>query len=209
MMSRQLHRFALWLLAAACFAGFLLLTNHAHAQIPPAANNFRLPLTTFAKATWGPTAPVASFAAQVHQESGWRANAKSPVGAYGMTQFMPATSDWISKLFPNELGDNAPGNPMWSLRALVKYDKWLYDRVKGPEPCERMAFAMSAYNGGLGYVYKRQKLSGRPLVCFGATCVINPGIHPANQRENEHYPVRILKEVTPRYVKAGWGASIC
>ena len=184
-----------------------LLCQGAGAQIPNAAQGFRLPLTAFAKGVWGPQAPVASFAGQVHQESGWRPDAKSPVGALGLTQFMPATATWISKLFPNELGDNAPGNPMWALRAMVKYDKWLYDRIKADNHCERMAFAMASYNGGMGYVFKRQKLSPQPGICFGVTCEINPGITPANQRENAHYPKRILKELEPRYET--WGLGSC
>lgn len=185
----------------------VLLCQGAAAQIPNAAQGFRLPLTAFAKGVWGPQAPVASFAGQVHQESGWRPDAKSPVGALGLTQFMPATATWISKLFPNELGDNAPGNPMWALRAMVKYDKWLYDRTSGINHCERMAFALSAYNGGAGWLNKRKKLSPNPGICFGVTCEINPGITPANQRENAHYPKRILKELEPRYET--WGSGSC
>ncbi len=185
----------------------VLWCQWAGAQIPNAANGFRLPLTAFAVGAWGPKAPIASFAGQIHQESGWRPDAKSPVGALGLTQFMPTTATWISKLYPNELGDNAPGNPMWALRALVKYDKWLYDRVKGENQCERMAYALSAYNGGIGYVFKRQKLSPQPCICFGVTCEINPGITPANQRENAHYPKRILKELEPRY--KSWGNGSC
>jgi soluble lytic murein transglycosylase-like protein len=181
----------------------------ARAQIPNAAQGFRLPLTAFAKGEWGPDAPVASFAAQVAQESGWRPNAKSPVGALGLTQFMPTTASWISKLYPSELGDNDPGNPMWSLRALVKYDHWLYQRIKAANHCERMGFGLSSYNGGLGYVFKRQKASKQPGYCFDLTCDINPGITPANQRENAHYPRRILLELEPRYEKAGWGLGSC
>lgn len=204
---KALHQAVILVLMLAGVLALYFVTGSARAQIPNAAQGFRLPLTAFAKAEWGPDAPIASFAAQVHQESGWNPTAKSPVGALGLTQFMPTTANWISKLFPNELGDNDPHNPMWSLRALVKYDKWLYDRVKAANPCERMAYAMSSYNGGLGYVYRRQKLSGRPMYCFGETCLINPGIHPANQKENEHYPRRILLEISPRY--HSWGAASC
>jgi soluble lytic murein transglycosylase-like protein len=179
----------------------------AGAQIPNAAQDFRLPLTAFAAGAWGPKAPIASFAGQIHQESGWRPDAKSPVGALGLTQFMPATATWISKLYPNELGDNAPGNPMWALRALVKYDKWLYDRIKAANHCERMGFSLQAYNSGLGWVYRRQKLSGNPGICFAGACEVNPGVTPANQREASEYPVRILKKIEPRYKP--WGAGSC
>ena len=98
----------------------------------------------------------------------------------------------------------------WALRALVVYDKWLYDRVRGDTPCERMAFALAAYNGGLGWVNKRKARSPQPGVCLGVTCRINPGIHPANQRENQHYPEVILRRYEPLYASTmGWGKGAC
>jgi hypothetical protein len=87
--------------------------------------------------------------------------------------------------------------------------KWLQDRVKGSDPCERMAFALQAYNSGLGWVYKRQKLSPTPLRCLNGACNVNPGVHPENQKEAEQYPVRILRNWEPRFEAAGWGPGSC
>ena len=57
---------------------------------------------------------------------------------------------------------------------------------------------------------KRKARSTQPGVCFGATCAINPGIHPANQRENQHYPEVILKRYEPLYANTiGWGRGVC
>ena len=101
-------------------------------------------------------------------------------------------------------------NPAWAVRALVVYDKWLWDRVTAVDACNRMAFAMAAYNGGLGWTNKRKARSPQPGICFGATCAINPGIHPANQRENQHYPEVILKRYEPLYANTiGWGPGVC
>ena len=186
----------------------LVLSSSAHAQVPADAARYRLDLRRQAQLVWGLEAPVATFAGQIHQESRWRANAKSPVGAEGLAQFMPSTAGWISGAYPG-LRDNDPYNPTWAMRALVTYDKHLYDRVKAANPCERMAFALSGYNGGLGWVYKRQKLSTSPQYCLGKTCDINPGIAPGNQRENADYPSRILKKHEPLYVRAGWGIGSC
>ena len=149
---------------------------------------------------------MASFAAQVHQESRWNASARSPVGAIGLTQFMPATAQWIGGLSP-DLAERAPLNPTWALRALVVYDQWLWQRIRAENDCERMAFVLSAYNGGLGWVYKRQKLSPQPGLCFDHTCAINPGVTPASQAENAHYPAVILQTFEPLY--SGWGAGSC
>lgn len=187
----------------------LLLAWPALAQ-PVEATRHRGTLKREAQRVWGLQAPVATFAAQVHQESGWRADARSPVGAQGLAQFMPATATWIGGM-DAELADRAPYAPAWALRALVVYDHWLHQRIAGAaDGCQRMAFALAAYNGGLGWVIKRQAAARRDGldagVCLGATCAINPGISPASQRENEHYPRAVLaREALYRR----WGAGAC
>lgn len=192
----------------------VLASQSAHAQekqiaqVPAAAKQHRNALTREAKRVWGMQAPVPLFAAQIHQESRWRSNATSPVGAVGLAQFMPKTAEWMEFIEPSltqYIGKS--NNPRWAMRALVTYDRWLYDRIKAANECERIAFALSAYNGGLGWVYKRQYLSSQPSVCLHATCAINPGIHPANQRENQHYPLVIIKQHQPIY--ASWGREVC
>lgn len=197
-----LHAAFVALIVASCTYG-----STAHAQpIPREAQRYQLTLKREAQLAWGLQAPVATFAAQVHQESRWRLDARSPVGAEGLAQFMPATSNWIGGLYPS-LADRAPTNPTWALRALVTYDKWLADRIRADDECQDMAFALSAYNGGLGWVYKRQKLSLQPGQCLGATCRINPGITAAAQQENQHYPELILGRYEPLY--ASWGNGAC
>lgn len=180
--------------------------------LPAAALRHRAELTRNARSIWGLAAPVATFAAQVHQESGWRANVKSPVGARGMAQFMPATAEWISGLVP-ELAANEPFNPSWALRALVTYDKWLWDRIEAATACERMALALSGYNGGLGWVRRDAKVAaGRGLApdrWWGHVEAVNAGRSEANWRENRGYPRRILRELGPRYAAAGFGEGVC
>jgi soluble lytic murein transglycosylase-like protein len=192
-------------------AGFIfaaISTTEACAQVPPDAAKHKRLLRQQAHLVWGLDAPVATFAAQIHQESRWRDSARSPVGAIGLAQFMPSTASWISGVYP-DLADNAPTNPTWAMRAMLRYDKFLLDRIAADNPCERMAFALSGYNGGLGWVKKRKAKSDKPKQCFDATCDINPGITAANQQENADYPRRILLRHEPLYVKAGWGAGSC
>ena len=197
-----LHAAFFALLVASCTYGTV-----AHAQpIPREAARYQLTLKREAQFAWGLQAPVATFAAQVHQESRWQLDARSPVGAVGLAQFMPTTSNWIGGLYPG-LNERSPTNPTWSLRALVTYDKWLADHIQADDECQDMAFALSAYNGGLGWVYKRQKLSQQPGLCLGSTCTINPGITPASQRENQHYPEVILLKYEPLYLI--WGNGTC
>ncbi|HHK0500736.1 transglycosylase SLT domain-containing protein, partial [Pseudomonas aeruginosa] len=128
-------------------------------RIPTAAEQYRRTLVRSAHAEWGLSAPIATFAAQVHQESRWRADARSPVGAQGLAQFMPGTAEWIAGLYPAALGTNQPFNPGWALRALVTYDRWLYDRNQASSECDRWAFVLSAYNGGQGWVNRDRRLA--------------------------------------------------
>ncbi|TAM05613.1 MAG: lytic transglycosylase domain-containing protein [Paraburkholderia sp.] len=183
------------------------------AQIPPKALAYRAELTRNARAVWGIDAPVASFAAQIHQESRWRADAVSSVGARGMSQFMPATADWIAGAYPAELGDARPFNPSWSIRALVRYDRHLWQRITAASACERMAMALSAYNGGLGWVYRDQRLAlangADRQRWFGHVERFNAGRRPAAFRENRGYPRVILRTFEPRYMKAGFGPGVC
>jgi soluble lytic murein transglycosylase-like protein len=188
-------------------AAVLAGASSAHGQVPTDANRYRLTLIREARAAWGLNAPVAAFAGQIHQESGWNANATSPMGAVGMAQFMPSTSAWLSGLYPS-LAEHAPRHPTWAIRAMVTYDLRQYRAVrKANDDCQRFAFALSAYNGGLAWVHRRQAISTQPGTCFGLTCTLNPGIRPAAQAENEAYPRRVL--LVHQKLYANWGQGIC
>lgn len=193
---------------ALCLAG--ALPAAAYEPIPASAVRYRADLVRSARLSWGMQAPVATFAAQVHQESGWNTQAVSRVGARGLAQFMPATADWIGALSP-DLATRAPENPTWALRALTTYDKWLWDRVQAESSCDRMAMALAGYNGGLGWVYKDQVRAAQAgdnrLRWWGQVEKANAGRRPADFAENRGYPVRILQVLEPRY--ALWGPRSC
>ena len=189
-----------------------LFSATALAVIPDAAKRYRPLLTRIAHAQWGLSAPVATFAAQVHQESHWRSDARSPVGAMGLGQVMPSTATWLASMTP-ALADQQPYNPGWNLRALVSYDRWLYQRVYGANECERMAKTLSAYNGGLGWVYRDQKLAAQTGLdsgrWFDSVERVNAGRSAAAFRENRGYPRVILLTNEPLYLRAGWGPGSC
>lgn len=183
----------------------------ARLQLPDEARRYQGLMIRTARAVWGMDAPVATFAAQVHQESGWRANAISHVGAQGLAQFMPATADWAGRNW-STLADPNPYNPAWALRALVSYDQWLYQRA--PERyslCDRMWVALRGYNGGLGHWQAEARASGlqaptRHQVDAACGKAKRAALHC---RENLDYPARILLRHEPRYEAAGWGAGSC
>lgn len=187
--------------------------RHAHAEgVPPQAVRYRADLIRNARVSWGLDAPVATFAAQVHQESRWRPDARSPVGAQGLTQFMPATARWMGNVDP-ELANAQPYNPAWALRALCVYDRWLFERVHAATECDRMAMTLSSYNGGLGWIARDQAVAKRrgldPLEWWGGLETVNAGRSAQAWKENRGYPVRILRVLEPLYVAAGWGREVC
>lgn len=185
--------------------------NDGRVEPPAAALKYRADVIRNVRIIWGINGPVATIAGQLRQESAWKANAKSRTGAQGLAQFMPQTAAWIATVYTLELGneytDESPLNPTWALRAIARYDKHLFDRVKRYETgCDRLLFALSDYNGGSGWRIKRQDRSPRPG-SYAETAFLNPGIGVANQRENEEYALRIVYHWQPDY--RSWGPGAC
>ncbi|WP_027996507.1 transglycosylase SLT domain-containing protein [Simplicispira psychrophila] len=206
-MRRAAQDFALAVLVVALCA-LAACALPAHAQAPPAAQPYRALLLRTAHAVWGLNAPVAVFAAQVHQESAWRPGALSHVGAQGLAQFMPATTQWIAGLHP-DLAVQQPYNPAWALRALVTYDLWLYQRTPARyPPHDRMWVALRGYNGGLGHWQAEAASTGlaQPTRAQVDGACGRAKRSPVHCRENLGYPHRILVVVQPRY--AQWGPGL-
>lgn len=194
---------ALFVCVGLAMIGAMIDQAHA-AQIPAAALAYRSTITREAETRFGLPAPTPVIAAQIMQESQFNPRARSGVGAQGLMQFMPATAEWAATA--GQLGQAQPTSPAWAIRAGVWYDRWLYDRVRGNTDCDRWNFALSAYNGGLGLVYKRQRLSASPY-SWDSTGFINPGITPANQTQNEDYSTRILTNW--QTIFTDWGHTVC
>ena len=189
----------------------LALVSSLRACVPDAYSQpqnpeiYRAALTREAQLRFGIPAPVPAIAGQITQESAWNPLAGSPVGAQGLMQFMPSTAQWAA--VQGGFGAVDAFNPIWSIRAGVWYDRWLYDRIaKYESDCDRWHFALSAYNGGLGWVNRRQARSPAPGN-WSVTGKINPGITPGNQHENETYSERIIYKHQPRFTS--WGKTTC
>lgn len=194
-----------WLLFMVLTLLLSAITNAA--DIPRAALKHRADLVRIAHSVWGLDAPIAVFAAQIHQESGWNPEAVSRVGARGMAQFMPATARWWCQV--NGLSDATcqPNNPVWAMRALVGYDKWLYARVKGTSELDRLWAALRSYNGGLGHWQAEARLAGsydRRAVDAACGRAKRSAVHCT---ENLGYPRRILITLQGRYLAWGRGVS--
>lgn len=189
----------------------LSIPAYAQVKIPNNAERFKRDLIRASHYYWGLDAPVATFAAQIHAESYWRTQVKSHAGAEGLAQFMPATADWISGLY-KDLKSNDPYNPDWAIRAMLQYDDFLYKRVKAIDQCNRMGKALAAYNGGLGWVQRDERLASKSglnsQILFGHVDSVNAGRSASNKRENRNYPRKILLQFQPAYEDAGWGPGV-
>ena len=205
---RSAARWALVVCAVLLSVAMLPLLAHAQ-DVPRAAIKHRADLTRAAHAAWGLDAPVAAFAAQIHQESGWNPEAVSRVGAVGMAQFMPATARWWCEANGLGAAECQPTNPTWAMRALVGYDRWLFDRVRGPSEFDRLWAALRAYNGGLGH-WQQEAATVRPALdrqAVDSACG-KARRHPSFCPENLGYPRRILTLLQPRYLAWGRGVSL-
>lgn len=186
----------------------LLLVTPVLAEPPARASAYRPELVRAAHATWGLTAPVATFAGQIHQESGWNPAVCSAY-ACGLTQFTGSTAEWIQQVYGTELGSGGVFNPRWAIRALVRYDKHLWDRLDAASDCDRMAMVLASYNGGLTWVYRDQAIARKagsdPAIWWGNVERFSARADWAF-KENRDYPRKILKRWQPQY--ATWGPVI-
>jgi len=204
-------RSTLYAVLAVGFVYVILHVGSLNAAVPVEAGRWKHEAVRQWRAEWGLEAPTAALAAQVQQESTWRANARSPAGAEGLTQFMPATATWLAGAY-SALGPADPMNPVWALRAQARYDRFLYDRTKGYDDCERGGFMLSAYNGGENWTKRGiAKCFGKcnPLYWFGNVELVQDGRPPAMWNENRAYPAKILMQYEPAYIDAGWGLGMC
>lgn len=185
----------------------LLLALAASAQvIPAAAHQYRHELIREAQFIFGLRAPVPMLAAQIEQESSWRAGVTAWDNGRGLAQFMDPTARFIAEYHP-ELGPPDPYNPRWAIRAMVRLNKFNYERVQGQDPCHRWAAALKAYNAGLGWVRRAQAASPKPHVWWDVTEWINAGQSAKNFEYSRLYPRKILYNRQDKY--ASWGALTC
>jgi hypothetical protein len=204
-----------WFVALAACA----YVRMAHAGVPERCRQYQRQITSEAYNLFGIDAPVATLAAQIHQESGCRPAATSPVGASGLAQFMPSTARDMARLYPTELGAADPTNASWALKAQARYMHDLTRASQGRTECDTWAFGLSSYNGGAGNLQKDIQMC-RTWPVDGATCECcvadrwfgNVELHSRRAKwaftENRGYPRVILLGLTPVYVAGGYGRGV-
>lgn len=189
----------------------------ASVRIPPASALYRHRVEQAVARAWGVRGSPSLLAAQLHQESTWRADARSHAGALGIAQFIPSTAAWAGEFWRAELGDFDPFNPQQAIMAAALYDKHLYDEARriglGPYTfCSRWAFALRAYNGGPGMLRRERMLAWNNGSNANDWLAVEPYRARAKwaHKENIGYPRRILLVLEPAYIAAGWrGGPTC
>jgi membrane-bound lytic murein transglycosylase MltF len=94
--------------------------------------------------------------AQGYQESQLNQEAKSPVGAIGVMQVMPATGKELA------VGDITQVEP--NIHAGVKYMRFMMDQFYANEPMDRLnkgLFTFASYNAGPGRLQQLRKLAAK------------------------------------------------
>lgn len=179
------------------------------AQVPPDAWKYRNEMLHSAWRIHGPGAPVATLAAQIHQESGWNCNVVSWAKAKGCAQFTDATAAGMARNHPEECAPVNQFNPGWSIRCrdLLLRDTKIKSLGSGLSECDIWAFKFRWYNGG-PLVEKDRRLaaaSGVDPDDWQAVTPFNANRKPSAWKENTEYPLRIFR-LEPRY--AGWGRKL-
>ena len=96
--------------------------------------------------------PWTLLAAKAYQESHWDPNAVSPTGVKGIMMLTQTTA--------KALGVTNLLDPEQSIRGGARYFRQLLDRVPKSVPeNQRLAFAVAAYNVGMGHIYDARELA--------------------------------------------------
>lgn len=194
------------LILTATLAALLPVAMATAGDPPRRSLQYRADVIRYSRLVYGLAAPVSLFAAQIHQESAWDHLARSPY-AGGLTQFTPATAEWIAERFP-ALAAADVYNPRWAIHAMLIYDQWLYGRFRAVGECDRWAKALAGYNGGPGWITRDEALAAEagldPARWWDNVELVSARAAWAF-RENRHYPRAIIERHQPLYKQ--WGTS--
>lgn len=145
---------------------------------------------------WGGLEDWRYLWAQLKAESGFKENAKSPVGAAGLAQFMPGTWAQVAKTLKYASG-STPYETELAIPAAAYYMRMQRDMWRGhagtrPEG-DRWNLARASYNAGAGHLINAQKLCGG-AVRFQEIIACLPQITgPKNSKETIDYNIRIAR----------------
>jgi len=102
-----------------------------------------------------------NFKSQAIAESNLNPTAKSPVGAAGIMQIMPATYREIRN--KNSYIKGSVNDPKWAIPAGIYYDSTIYNKWSPKKTFQdRIDFMMASYNAGMGNIIRAQSKCEMP-----------------------------------------------
>lgn len=142
-------------------------------------------------AVWHPGEDWRWGKAQFWQESHLKPDARSPVGAEGIGQFMPATWREVPAAVRLGVVDRRAAEP--SIRAGAWYMGRMKRVWKAPRPADdRRRLAQASYNAGAGSIIRAQtKCNGAPDWRTIASCL--PAVTGRHSAETIGYVARIAR----------------
>ena len=127
--------------------------------------------------------------AQLVAESRLNPNAKSPVGAMGLGQFMPNT--WAQMTRELKLGNVSAYASSYNIQAHAYYMRQLRNQFKRERPeWDRHSLALASYNAGLGNILKAQQKGGNSLL-YAPMAKALPLVTGHHSKETTDYVTRI------------------
>ena len=135
--------------------------------------------------------PWRLWKAQLYQESRLDPEARSPAGAEGQAQFMPATWNEITRAMGYGLVDRRIADA--SIQAGAYYMARLRRQWSAPRPeRDRHDLAMASYNAGIGHILAAQRLCRDPPL-YDAIMACLPQITGRHARETLGYAPSIRR----------------
>ena len=130
------------------------LWNHLTERFPLAWQ------TQFNQYTRDKSIPPSYAMAIARQESAWNPKARSPVGASGLMQIMPATASHTVKMYsiPGYVNSSQLLDPQTNIQIGTQYLEYVYQQFD-----QNRIFSSAAYNAGPGRVRTWQKVSNGQL----------------------------------------------
>lgn len=161
-------------------------------EFPPrfrACEPYRDQIRSAVKRYWGIYNYPAAWVAQLYQESLCRPDARSPVGASGLAQFMPAT--WREVSTQLRLPPNASPHDDVAIRAGAFYMARMMGIWTSQRPRhERWRLGLASYNAGAGNIINAQRACNGARM-WGQIQICLPRITGRNAEETRTYVERI------------------
>lgn len=150
--------------------------------------------TKYSKRYFGVAFDWRYFKAQAVAESGLRPKVRSPEGATGIMQIMPATFEEIVEKNPSIRGGIE--EPRWNIAAGIYYNRQHYQVWTAERPLEdKLKFMFGSYNAGRGSILRAQRLAldeGLPEASWASIEQSLPRVTGRNSRETVTYVTRIF-----------------